>query len=894
VPSDARTDRSLIRSLDRSLGRAVVTWVEGVRRRAGPIAISFVVATVLLGVYAARNLGVNTDETDLFRNLPSFQLREEFYRAFPLMADPIVVVIDAASVDLLEEATDALQEKLEQRPEDFEAVYQPFGGAFFERNGLLYLPLDELEELADHLYEVQPYIGNLARDASLRGLFTMLDSALEAVERGDFDGERLAEVLDRIDAVATAQLDGAPDRLSWADVLADTESSSHRDRRRYLLIQPVVDYEKLQPAETSLLALREVVHELGYDRADGVRVRATGILPLAYEEMEHMQAQAIGAGVASFVLVGVILMAGLGSGRMVLASLATLLVGLVGTAAFAAAAVGHLNLISVAFAVLFIGLSIDFAIHLCLRLRELLTAGAPLDQALREAARNVGPSLVLCAATTVVGFYAFIPTDFAGVGELGLIAGTGMFISLFTNLTLLPALLTLFVTAEGVRPLPPLPRRFAGALAVPVRRAPLVAGVTGVAALGAVALLPRLEFDTNPLRVRDPSTDSVQAFDEMLADGDAIPWNMNILAPDLEEAERLAARVEALPTVDFALTLADFVPEHQTAKREVLDELAFVLLPTLEPAHTTPAPSTAEQRAAFDALLAALAQVKSGDEAPDSLVASSRQLADTLGRLQAGWSDPATAARSLARLDAALIASLPERLRVLRTALQPDGISLDNLPTEVREQMLAADGRARVEIFPAGDLNETPELKAYVESVQAVSPEAFGEALINLEAGAIIVSALRQALVTAAVVIALLLLVLWRSVLDASLVALPLALAALFTAALSVLLHVPFNYANVIVIPLLLGMGVDSGIHLVHRFRTGKPSDGNLLRTTTAAAVLLSALTTIASFGTLGFSSHRGMASLGQLLALGMTLILACNLVVLPAVVQLAQRLRRG
>ena len=568
---------------------------------------------------------------------------------------------------------------------------------------------------------------------------------------------------------------------------------------------------------------------------------------------------------------------------------AAMLAGLGLTASFAALAIGHLNLISVAFSILFIGLSIDFAIHLCVRFREEVEQHTSPQDALCAAARHVGGSLALCATTTAIAFLSFVPTDYLGVGELGLIAGAGMLISLFTNLTLLPALIAWWIAPDTVAPLPDAPTAIQKLLVVPVRHARVVVALAVVGCGLAAAVIPSLHFDANPLRVRDPSTTSVRLFDEMLETGDALPWNLSALATGRAEAEALAARLEALPDVDMALTLDDYVPTQQAEKLDLLEEAAFVLLPTLQPVELRDRPSLAEQLASVEELQTSLAGL-SGGSASESLIASADRLRENLATLQSRWSQGAQGAAEFVAFESSLVGSLPEQLRLLRSALQAVPVTRGALPASILERMIASDGRHRVEIFPAGNLNEPNSLETYVRSVQQLAPSAFGEGLVILETGAVVVQAFRQALLIAGVTITLLLLLLWRNLGDTLLVVAPLALASLYTAAASIPLDIPFNFANVIVIPLLLGMGVDTGIHLVHRYRHESLSAGRLLQSGTARAVLLSSLTTVASFGTLGFSTHLGMASLGQLLALGICLILLCNLVILPALLQVSER----
>jgi hopanoid biosynthesis associated RND transporter like protein HpnN len=879
----------LISTLDEFLGRAIRAWVTAVIQVPVLVITVSVLAAAALAAYAATNLGINTDENDLFsEELPHYALREDFNRAFPSLVDPLVVVVDGDTVDLAHDAANTLAERIASDTERFRGVRQPGGGEFFETHAFLYLEQDELEDLVDNLFAVQPYLAELSRDASLRGFLAMLSDAIEAMVDGDLEGVNLEDVLDRVDDVIAAHLAGRDYQLSWADVITGRDSTPS-DRRRFLLVEPVIDFGKLQAAETSLLGLREIVAELGFDGRAGVRVRATGVHPLSYEEMEHLNFQTGIAGAASFVMVGLILMLALGSGRLVLASLLTLLSGLAYTAGFAAGAIGHLNLISVAFAVLFIGLSIDFAIHVCVRFRELSTLGREHDEALVEAAGSVGGSLTLCAATTAIGFYAFVPTDYEGVAELGVIAGTGMFISLITNLTLLPALIARCVPAESIRPERPAPAWTSRALALPVEYSRAILGITAALVVVAVWMLPQVRFDPNPLRVRDPSMPSVEVFNEMLADGDALPWNLHVIARDLDEAQDLAERIEALPTVDFTVTLADYVPDGQEEKLDLLDDAAFVLLPTLARETSRTTPPDADQIAAVVELAGALETLRRAEISP-ALTSAAEQLSASLATLRAHWTESRDPGTSIAAVETALIGSLPGRLRILRASLVPMPVTLEELPHDLVESMIAGDGRARIEVFPEEDLNDPAALSRYVESIQGIAADAFGDGLVILVSGQVVVRALEQALLTAAALIVLLLFVLWRNAADVLLVAVPLALATLFTGTMSVVVGVPFNFANVIVIPLLLGMGVDTGIHLVHRSRQEKLPGGNLLRTSTARAVLFSSLTTMASFGTLGLSSHLGMATLGRLLALGISLILVCNLVVLPALLRAAGR----
>ncbi|TFH49869.1 MAG: hypothetical protein E4H01_03405, partial [Lysobacterales bacterium] len=747
-----------------------------VQRRAGSVIVLFLIATVGIGAYAIATLGINSSETDIFSDeLRVMTLREDYFENFPRLRDPIVVVVDAVTPDLAHDSANRLAQRLQSEPERFPDVYQPDGGKFFDEHGLLYLSVTELQDLVDRLSLAQPFLSRLSRDQSVGGLLSLLDEAGGAVESGQLEQSMLGETFDSVSRSIDNYLAGRDTPLSWQTLL-DANAPQKKTYRRFLLVRPVVDFNRIRPAEDSLLGLREAIAELGLDNGSDVRVRATGTFPLAYEEAQHVREQATWAGIASLLLVTVILLIGFRSPRLVVCSILALLVGLVWTAGFAAAVVGHLNLVSVAFGVLFIGLSIDFAIHISVQFSDELGAGADAQAALRRAATSVGGSLVICALTTAVAFFAFVPTDFIGVAELGLIAGTGMFIGLFTNFTLLPALILKFASHSRIKSGGALPGWLASLFALPVRHARSVLAVAGVLGLASVWLLPDIHFDTNPIRVRDPSTDSVQVFNEILEQGDAYPWNLNVVTKDLASARVTAARLQALPGIRLTLTLSDFVPDGQEQKLDILDQAALMLLPSLDAAPGNTQTSGAQLRSDIGKLEKTLGTLSAGSKNSE-LAGSARRLLDALGRLHQTLASISDESAALEALRNVLFDSLPERLRLLRSALQTGSVDMQSIPEQLKQRMTGKDGRARIEVFPTEDLNDQLALEAYVSAIQSVDPDAYGEGLLIVDSGRVVVGALQQALITAGVVITLILVIVWRNILDSALVAAPLILA---------------------------------------------------------------------------------------------------------------------
>ncbi|TFH28925.1 MAG: hypothetical protein E4H00_07925, partial [Myxococcales bacterium] len=394
----------------------------------------------------------------------------------------------------------------------------------------------------------------------------------------------------------------------------------------------------------------------------------------------------------------------------------------------------------------------------------------------------------------------------------------------------------------------------------------------------------KVHFDANPLHVRDPSTESVQAFEDLIADGSGSPWNVSVIIPPEESGEDLVRVLRGLPEIESALTIHDFVPSGQDEKLAVVQDISlFLFLADDRKTPRTPAPAQATRNALHRLRDASAALSKQSNDSP--LAVSAAALVAAVDQFLAIPYVPGSGDVAIGRVERSLLANLPSQLRRLDRMLRPTGITLDNLPGALVDRMVGMDGRLRVEIYPALDLNEDAALGEFVDAVRKAAPKATGGAVSVYESKLEVVRAFREAFAMAVVAIAALLFAMWRVPTDAALAMIPLALAALFTTALAHLFGIPFNYANVIVLPLLFGLGVNSGIHLVERWRLGDTPPEHILSTSTAKAVVYSSLNTVGSFGTLAFTSHRGMASMGQLLALGVSLTVRCNLLILPALI---------
>src|SRR5216683_2816678 len=379
------------------LARAVVRLVQVSTRAARLVVVVSLLGGVLLGAYAATHLNVDTDTNKLISpELPWRKREADFDRAFPQNVDLLAIVVDAATPGQAEDAAASLAQWLRDRPELYKTVRRPDGGEFFTRNGLLFLPLKEVQDVADQLIAAQPLLGSLAADPSLRGLFGAMSLALEGVKSGEIELSALDAPLTALADPVEAALAGRPHHLSWESLFTG-RAPQPQEMRRFILVQPNLDYSALEPGAKASSEIRTAAQEFGLTPEHGVRVRLTGPVALSDEEFSTVAEGAGGATLVSFLLVGIILFLALRSWRIIVAILGTLLVGLMATAAFAAVAIGSLNLISVAFAVLFIGIAVDFSIQFCVRYRDERHQADDFDLALRRAGGGIAGPLMLAA-----------------------------------------------------------------------------------------------------------------------------------------------------------------------------------------------------------------------------------------------------------------------------------------------------------------------------------------------------------------------------------------------------------------------------------------------------------------------------------------------------------------
>jgi hopanoid biosynthesis associated RND transporter like protein HpnN len=839
----------------------VVRAIDFCVHHAWPVFGLALVLTVASSWYAATHFSMTTDINKLIStDMPWRQREMAFEKAFP-QYELIVAVIEAPTPELVASASDALTERLSKQKDLFRSVQQPQGGAFFEQSGFLFETTDQLGPQLKNLTQAQRLVQVLAGDPSLRGVIQALQFGLLGVQGGRITLDAMtwpmtlgADAIEKVNA-------GQPATFSWRDMVQGRASTAG-ERRKFLNIQGVLDYSELEPGLKATDAIRKAAADLKFATDYQASLRLTGPVPLADEEFATIKENAALNATVTIAIVLFILWLALRWFRIIFAVFVSLVVGLAVTAAAGMLMVGTLNLISVYFAVLFVGLGVDFGLQFSVRYRAERHEVDDLHEALLYSGRRAGAPLTLAALATAAGFLSFLPTDYKGVSELGLIAGVGMLIAFFTSITLLPALLS------RLKP-PSEPHHLGYTALAPVdaflerHRMPILIGTLLLVAAG-LPLLYHLRFDFNPMNLRSKTTESVATYLELKNDPESGVNDIQVLQPNLAQADALAAKLRALPQVGRVTTLSTFIPDQQSEKLALIADAAKTLNPALNPTAAAAPTSDAQTVSMINSTVDALNRL-AGDGTGTGAVAAKRLAAAMTALAKADGS-------VRQRAETVFVQPLKTTLDDLRHLLQAQTITVDNLPKGLARDWITPDGQAHVDIAPKGDPNNNAVLVDFAHAVQSVAPDATEGPIAILEARRTVVTAFIVAGACALLSIAIILWITLRRISDVLLTLIPLIMAGIVTLEICVLIGMPLNFANIIALPLLLGVGVAFKIYYIMAWREGQT---NLLQSVLTRAVTFSACTTATAFGSLWFSSHPGTSSMGKLLAISLLTTMA-------------------
>jgi uncharacterized protein len=880
---------------------ALVAWVA--RHPRAVLAVALVLTAASIHRAYAR-LEYHTQRNDLISADKPCQKRWQRYLDAFGNDDDMVVVAAGTDRNRMMAALDAVAARVKERPDLFDRIFHRVDLRHLRDRGLLYLPLEQLDAIRTRLDRMAPLLGPTAplawRMLSVQSLLASAEGALEARAAGHDLSPADRDLLAQLPAVAASAadslLDPAAYRNPWS--LGTANSAGERregfDQPQYfftpdgslamLTCRPRSTERSFTPAKEALDAMRAILAQVE-PHFPGVQLGLTGLPVLETDEMVLSDDDSTRASWLALLGVAILYFVVYRGCRYPLLTIATLVVGTVWALGWATITVGHLNILSATFAVMLIGLG-DYGVLWVARYDEARKDGASVEGALQQTALQAGPSIATAAVTTGLAFFAIMLADFKAVAELGWIAGSGMLLCATSCLLLMPAMLVLVDRRNQALAIDP-PSTSPRILPFPAAWLPGVANRPRLAlATGAVLLVAcgwfslRLAYDHNLLNLQSRELDSVKWEHQLIDRAAGATWDALSLAHSRAEALALKSQYEALPEVGRVVEVASLTPDNQDRKlpivRAIHEKLDPLPAPDMLPAPLGSSPTEVRRLATRVAARAS----------------SDNRLAQAATRLESAVAQSSDAADRLRRFDRRLSADLAAELQELKGVSRPAPVTSADVPTELRERYVGAGGEYLIRAFARESLWDYAALERFTTAAAAVDPESTGKSFRTLEGLRQMKRGFEHAALYALAAIVLVFMLDLRSLTELALGLFPLVVGVVLSLGVMGLLGVTLNPANMIALPLIVGVGVDNGVHVLHDYRARVPGRPYRLGAATGRGVLVAGLTTVLGFGTLITARHAGMASLGLALTLGVAFCMVAALVFLPAVLQLRDRRR--
>lgn len=809
------------------------------------------VAMALLSLATFLKWGsLNSDLGQLIRpdtHLDWYQANERFKRDFPQFQQTALVVITGDDARIVAQTARDLSGVL-RTSGTFSSVFAPGVDPFIETHKLYFLSLDQLKEWkkgADYNY---PSMLRLADEASLNNLALTIADFVTA-NPGLPLPISLSSGLDMFEHES-------PGDFSAFYPLVDPDQTSFTE---LIVVQGIQKLDQPLPNAEIVASLESLIAP--FVKAGEVEIALTGEVVLAHEEIGAALSGIEIAGLLSLILLLLILGLGLRSWPLITIIFVKLLLGTSLTLGLATMIVGSFNTLSMLFVVMFFGLGIDFSVHYVLR----AMAEGRIDRAsLSHAFRDTSPALALCTVTSAIAFLSFVPTSYRGLAELGLISACGMVIALLLTLFFIPSACLYWTQRQQPRH----PARSQQGAKTGFWPTQVIAQGILIGAPLLLALSMAMNFNYSVLSMRDADSPAMRALVKLQEAGLGTDYSIQLLAGNTEEADRLRHLLEQKATVASVTTPGDLVPSEGEAKAGVLADLEtkYLDIEILAPTQSDPSETQAANQMVKDYVSESLLGLDQDEAAPLdrllSVIAQYEQLPSQRAALEQTFR--ATLEGELAKLLAMLGARPP---------------SLESLPSTFRSRLISPHDEHLLTISPTIALTDRTRSDRFVADVRSVRAEAAGRTMVEWGIGQVVVDAFAQAIVTTLFIVLLLLFLYFRRLTPVLLVMVPIGLTMIYTLGIAQTMGLSLNMANILMIPLVIGLGVDTGIHLVHRYEN--PSTSRATEAT-HRAVIISGLTTCGTFFSLSFSPHGGAASIGLLLTLAISMLLIISLSVLP------------
>ena len=872
------------------------------------ISISSLIAILSIWV-TAQKLTFKTGRGDLVaKGLPYVERYENYRQQFEDL-DGMVAVVEAENPADMASFAEALAKKLKTQPQLFSRVVYKIDTGYFRSRFLLYLSNSELESLTQKLQDHQVFLGSINASPGLSSLFSsinseisigMVDSLLtdflgdegEGADKEVGDLNLLIRLLEQMNEFLMGETSY---RSPWQTLFAGGDESlrekgymvSENEELLFVLMVPNDDETSFTGYKDAVGMARQSISKT-LKNFPNVKVGLTGEDVISSDEMVTTQSDvATASKIALFGVALLFIIAYRGVVKPLLAVFC-LLLALCWTMGFTTLTVGHLNILSVVFTTILIGLGIDFGIHILGRFKEERQNGQDILLALQNTLQGTGRGNFSGAIITAMAFGAMVLTDFIGIAELGWIAGWGILFCMVAMLLVLPALITLeekwrnpqYTLEKSITTRPK------GWVDNLFNHYYLIIIVCTTLVLIASVSLKDLHFDYNLLNLQAKGTEAVQYEIKILESAGRSAWSASILTGSLEEVRKKEQQLQALSTVARYESITQVLPKHQKENIQAIKENLAPLLNKLEVEQE-------DEEFSWKKLKKILKRIQFKLQGREKLVDDIDQVEIAGNRLrnfmaQSQKIETSLIEKRLQNFSELLFSDYRNLIDELKSNAEIKPVRLDEIPKSLKERYISQKGKYVINIFPSVDVWDLDERQRYLKDLRSVDTEVTGTVVHMFESTRLMTEGYVKGGLYAMTAIFIYVFLMFRNLRTVFFVLLPVFAGSIWTAGVMKLIGLKLNMANLVILPLILGIGVVNGIHITHRYREEEDKDASVLSKSTGQAVIISSLTTMMGFGSLMIANHSGVFSLGMVLTLGVFNCLLASITFLPALLKLS------
>ncbi|MCL2760632.1 MAG: MMPL family transporter [Desulfuromonadales bacterium] len=867
------------------------------------ILLTYLILAVVSLLYTWQNMTFLTGRDDLMpKNRPFYRNFAEYKKEFGEQADIVIVMEGKDSVTVSKFGTE-LYNSLKQDKTDFSDLFYPSGLGFLKKNGLLLMPTKDIDSLTTNIAMIAPLLKELSASPSVQTLFTYLTKETDSyISSGNeqqltplvFTLNKLGAGIKSFDKSGAADFSMEEFFLSGKD--GEESALINAGRNQIMTATPKKDKTNFVPAEKAIKIVRGEIAKLkAKPEFKEITVGLTGTPVLENQEMTTSEHDITLATIISIVLTVILLLIVFRGVLNVVSAMTTILVAISLSFGFATLTVGHLNILSVVFAVMLMGIGIEYGIQIVLRYQEELSKGNDKATSIGIGLERNILAIIMAAATIAAAFFTFVLTDFKGIAELGIIAAGGIAICVVVTLTLLPAMLLLISPGKSkIRTTinnSETDKTFTGSVKRILFGYPkAVIAITVALVLLSLYPLYKISFDYNLMNLQAKGLESVIYARKLMTSKENAGYFVVGTANSSEDAAKLTKKLEALPTVDHVVSMNTFIPEDQDKKLDMLQKLSKTL--------SDVKPAEYDENLQLMALPEVFENFRNSvKKLNQKLVAEKKPEAPEVGEFLATLDSffsklekekDKNAVGMLKNFQGGMFAELPSQIDALKTTLAANRISANDIPKELSSRFIGQTGKYMLQIAPKYEIFDRQPLEAFLKDVRSILPNATGEPVMVYESMSIMRDSYKAAFIYAFIAIIVILLLAFRSIRYTLIGLIPLVTGVLFMISGMWLFRISFNSANIIVMPLILGIAVDSGIYIINRYRRENLTPAEVIFSSTGIGVLCNTFTIMASFGALMVARHQGVFSIGAVMSLGMIACQIAFVLVLPAVLNLA------